>query len=141
MEFGMAHSSRFQHNNTCNLINPLDAGQGGRVTGLTPTAYCQPPAVVGWRVAREWRRREKNLLARIISVAICARNSSGLLNFFSSRRRFQNRTSIRFGAVARWVSSKCVSMLSEEPLNVGRIPIFVTERWLRVSPSRHERVM
>src|SRR5260370_122785 len=28
MEFGMAHSSRLQHNDTCNLINPLDAGQG-----------------------------------------------------------------------------------------------------------------
>src|SRR6266852_4720333 len=26
MEFGMAHSSRFQHNNTCILINPLDGG-------------------------------------------------------------------------------------------------------------------
>src|SRR5229473_4226694 len=26
MEFGMAHSSRFQHNNTCNLINSLDGG-------------------------------------------------------------------------------------------------------------------
>src|SRR5260370_40059936 len=28
MEFGMAHSSRLQHNDTCNLINPLDAGRG-----------------------------------------------------------------------------------------------------------------
>src|SRR6266403_1776378 len=28
MEFGMAHSSRLQHNNTCNLINPLEAGRG-----------------------------------------------------------------------------------------------------------------
>src|SRR5438876_6084484 len=41
-----------------------------RVTGLTPTAYCQPPAVAGCRMAREWRRREKNLLARVMSVAI-----------------------------------------------------------------------
>src|SRR5260370_39657594 len=29
MELGTAHSSKFQHHNTCNLINPLDATRGG----------------------------------------------------------------------------------------------------------------
>src|SRR5260370_27336964 len=29
MVLGIAHSSRLQHNDTCNLINPLDAGRGG----------------------------------------------------------------------------------------------------------------
>src|SRR5258708_37055533 len=29
MKFGMAHSSNLQHNNTCTLINPLDAGREG----------------------------------------------------------------------------------------------------------------
>src|SRR5437660_1097874 len=128
MEFGIAHSSRLQYNDTCNLINPPDAGRGGEWASLTPTAYCQPPAVVGCRMAREWRKREKNLLARVMSAAICARNSSGPLNFFSSRRRFQNRTSIRLGVPTGWLSSKCVSTLSDEPLNVGRVPMFVTER-------------
>ena len=40
----------------------------------------------------------KNSFARAISFAICAFNSSGPPNFFSSRNFFQNRTSIRFGA-------------------------------------------
>jgi len=54
--------------------------------------------------------------------------------FFSSRRRFQNRTSIRFGVVASRASSKCVSTLSA---TVERRPhaMFVTDRWLRVSPQ------
>ncbi len=49
-----------------------------------------------WTV-RKWRSREKNLLALAMSRAICARNSSGPLNFFSSRRRSQNLTSMRLG--------------------------------------------
>src|SRR5258707_2411215 len=35
MELGIAHSSRFQHNSTCNLINPLDAGRGGNSLWLS----------------------------------------------------------------------------------------------------------
>lgn len=37
-------------------------------------------------------------------------------------------------------SKTCVSMLRAEPLNVGRIPMFVTERRLHVSPSMTVRV-
>jgi len=51
-----------------------------------------------------------------MSRAIWVRSSSGLLNFFSSRRRFQNRTSIRFGFVVISKSSKCVSTLSADEL-------------------------
>src|SRR5207249_8767393 len=58
---------------------------------------------------RKRRRREKNLLARAMSRAICARSSSGPLNFFSSRRRSQNLTSIRFGG-----EKSCASKRSEE---------------------------
>src|SRR5207249_230299 len=36
MEFGIAHSSRLQYNNTCNLINPPDAGRGGEWQALRP---------------------------------------------------------------------------------------------------------
>src|SRR6266851_694923 len=39
MEFGMAHSSGFQHNNTCNLINPLDAGRGGNSLWLSSQMF------------------------------------------------------------------------------------------------------
>src|SRR5260370_2360312 len=35
MELGIAHSSRFQHNNTCNLINPLDAARRGNSLWLS----------------------------------------------------------------------------------------------------------
>src|SRR5438128_1180362 len=114
---------------------------------------------------RERRRREKKELARAMSVAICVRNSSGLLNLFSSRRRFQKRTSMRLGGEERRDGLKptptpgeeeaaglksaatsearrfrtWVSTLNAEPLNVGRIPMFVTERWLRVSFSKRVR--
>src|SRR6516225_5534802 len=77
---------------------------------------------------RTRRRREKNLSARAMSRAICARSSSGPLNFFSSRRRSQNLTSIRFGGEESCASKRCVSTLSADPLNVGRIPMLVTER-------------
>src|SRR5712691_1589327 len=39
MDFGMAHSSQFQHNNTCNLINPLDAGRGGNSLWLSSPMF------------------------------------------------------------------------------------------------------
>src|SRR6266436_7193070 len=39
MEFGIARSSRFQHNNTCNLINPLDAGRGGNSLWLSSQMF------------------------------------------------------------------------------------------------------
>src|SRR5216684_6204514 len=39
MELGIAHSSRFQHNNTCNLINPLDAGRGGNSLWLSSQMF------------------------------------------------------------------------------------------------------
>src|SRR5438105_4419106 len=99
-----------------------------------------------------------------MSRVICARRSSGPLNFFSSRRRSQKRTSMRLGGEgtaglkvaamsgpegagrdaggtlgAGCQSRTCVSTLSAEPLNVGRIPTFVTERRLRCSPSRQVR--
>jgi hypothetical protein len=43
------------------------------------------------------RNLAKNPFARAISFPICAFNSSGPPNFFSSRNFFQNLTSIRFG--------------------------------------------
>jgi len=43
------------------------------------------------------RNLAKNPFARAISFAICAFNSSGPANFFSSRNFFQNLTSILFG--------------------------------------------
>ena len=48
--------------------------------------------------ALTFRNLAKNSFARAISFAICAFNSSGPPNFFSSRNFFQNRTSILFGA-------------------------------------------
>src|SRR5713226_8769880 len=39
MELGIAHSSRFQHNDTCNLINPLDAGRGGNSLWLSSQMF------------------------------------------------------------------------------------------------------
>src|SRR5258708_31223428 len=39
MELGIAHSSRFQHNDTCNLINPLDAGRGGNSLWLSSQVF------------------------------------------------------------------------------------------------------
>src|SRR5258707_3804178 len=39
MELGIAHSSRFQHNSTCNLINPLDAGRGGNSLWLSSQMF------------------------------------------------------------------------------------------------------
>lgn len=46
---------------------------------------------------RTLRSRAKNRFAAAISLSICAFNSSGPENFFSSRNLFQNRTSIRLG--------------------------------------------
>ena len=40
----------------------------------------------------------KNVFALAISFPICSLNSSAPANFFSARNRFQNRTSIVFGA-------------------------------------------
>src|SRR5258708_12848852 len=39
MELGIAHSSRFQHNDTCNLINPLDATRGGNSLWLSSQMF------------------------------------------------------------------------------------------------------
>src|SRR5258707_2131526 len=39
MELGIAHSSRFQHNSTCNLINPLDATRGGNSLWLSSQMF------------------------------------------------------------------------------------------------------
>src|SRR5258707_12815041 len=39
MELGIAHSSRFQHNDTCNVINPLDAGRGGNSLWLSSQMF------------------------------------------------------------------------------------------------------
>src|SRR6266481_8780953 len=39
MELGIAPSSRFQHNDTCNLINPLDATQGGNSLWLSSQMF------------------------------------------------------------------------------------------------------
>src|SRR6266436_3359741 len=56
MEFGIAHSSRFQHNDTCNLINPLDATRGGNSLWLSSQMFlaggrpCQLLACRGGRL-------------------------------------------------------------------------------------------
>ena len=51
------------------------------------------------RLAQAPQSRKK-LFAVEISRAICSRNSSGPLNFFSSRNRFQKRTSMRFAGIS-----------------------------------------
>ncbi len=94
----------------------------------------------GSRDERKERSRSKYVLAEAISPAICARSSSGPENFFSSRSLFQKWTSMREGLISGMGSRIWVSTLSAEPLNVGRTPTFVTERRVRLSPSRSTRV-
>jgi hypothetical protein len=62
-----------------------------------PAARRMKNLQTGRRDKRKARSRSKNFLALAMSRAICARSSSGLLNFFSSRRRFQKWTSMRPG--------------------------------------------
>src|SRR5258708_19019706 len=39
MEFGIAHSSKFQHHNTCNLINPLDEPEGQLAVAILSNVF------------------------------------------------------------------------------------------------------
>jgi len=71
---------------------------GGVMSGEKKGSYTLR-AAPGRRMERKWRRREKNLFAMVMSRAICVRNSAGPVNFFSSRRRFQKRTSMRLGVL------------------------------------------
>src|ERR1700735_1410593 len=66
--------------------------------------------------------------ARSISFSTCSRRASGLENFRSSRSRLRNITSILPEVNCSEKSKRCESMARRWPLNVGRMPTFVTDQ-------------
>src|SRR3984957_175732 len=81
-------------------------------------------------------RSEKNFRAASILRAICARSASGPENFCSSRIRAWKRTSI--GPLVRFSlnPNKWLSTVTPTPLNVGRVPTFVTDEY-SFRPTAH----
>src|SRR5260370_4721873 len=45
MALGMVHSSRFQHHNTCNLINPLDEPEGQLAVAILSNVFGGRPTM------------------------------------------------------------------------------------------------
>src|SRR5260370_9700229 len=91
MELGTAHSSKFQHHNTCNLINPLDATRGGNSLWLSSQMFlaggrpCQLLASRGGRLPdrpKAAQAGEETAGGRGVAGGFCARLFAGGACFF-----------------------------------------------------------
>src|SRR5258708_19585005 len=100
MELGIAHSSRFQHNDTCNLINPLDATRGGNSLWLSSQMFlaggrpCQLLASRGGRLPDRPKAAPaggETAGAGAGAGGFCAHTLSGGGIFFFSRGRLPTR--------------------------------------------------
>src|SRR5260370_10264860 len=79
MELGIAHSSKFQHNNTCNLINPLDAGRGGNSLWLSSQMFLAGGRPCQLLTSRGGRLPDRPKAAQAGGKGLAARGVAGRL--------------------------------------------------------------
>src|SRR5258708_28842683 len=77
MDFGIAHSSRFQHNNTRNLINPLDAGRGGNTLWLSSQMFLAGGRPCQLLTSRGGRLPDRPKAAQAGEKGVAARDVAG----------------------------------------------------------------
>src|SRR5258708_6006067 len=77
MDFGIAHSSRFQHNNTRNLINPLDAGRGGNSLWLSSQMFLAGGRPCQLLTSRGGRLPDRPKAAQAGEKGVAARDVAG----------------------------------------------------------------
>src|SRR5712691_4234228 len=77
MELGTVHSSRFQHHNTCNLINPLDATRGGNSLWLSSQMFLAGGRPCQLLTSRGGRLPDRPKAAEAVEKGGAARDVAG----------------------------------------------------------------
>src|SRR5260370_12973827 len=77
MELGTAHSSKFQHHNTCNLINPLDATRGGNSLWLSSQMFLAGGRPCQLLTSRGGRLPDRPKAAQAGGKGVAARDVAG----------------------------------------------------------------